>query len=307
MFGNKAGPSKVFKYGCLAPIQGAKTVDEQMFLAHRYRNALTQIELERRQECRRLVGDMMPELEKAVADLSERLHGGREAISKGRKKGATPAPPETVEEVKALYGELKKARAKLKEEKTRVYADPNIKAQLAEIDGRAHESAKKARKDSGLYWGTYLAVEQGCDKARKSKMDPRFERFDGSGHLAVQIQKGLPSEAVFGDDNRVRVDPVDPDAWNSPVRGVRRNLSKTKLWLRVASEGNDPVWAVLPMIMHRPLPANSRVKWVHRLSHMSHIAPHIASSDIIKSTSTNAIYSLGLLTCISHGYIFALR
>jgi transposase len=138
-----------------------------------------------------------------------------------------------------------------------------VQIQVDENDLARANEAKVARGKSGLYWGTYLHTEQSFEKAKHSHTDPGFKHFNGDGHLAVQIQKGMSSGDVFGEGGYVRIDAVPDEAWSSPIRGERRRLSKTRLWFRVGSEGRKPVWAVFPMTMHRPLPPESRIKWVH--------------------------------------------
>jgi len=94
-------------------------------------------------------------------------------------------------------------------------------------------------------------------------------RWAGTGRVAVQIQAQAGSEPfvaarAFGDDTRLRIDPVDERAWLSPIRGERRRLSRTVLHMRIGSGGKwgrDPVWASFPMVMHRPLPENGVIKW----------------------------------------------
>ena len=50
MFGNDSLPTKIYTYGCNGgPQQNADLCREQLYLAHRYRNKLVEIERERRQ------------------------------------------------------------------------------------------------------------------------------------------------------------------------------------------------------------------------------------------------------------------
>lgn len=58
----------------------------------------------------------------------------------------------------------------------------------------------------------------------------------------------------------IQIDPVPAEAWESPVRSVRRKMSRTNLRIRVRSEGRKPVWAEVPMVMHRPLPAGGDIR-----------------------------------------------
>lgn len=76
MFGHKAGPSKVYEFGCGAPTEGAEYVDAQILLAHRYRNRLVEIELERRRKVREATSAHSGEvaaLEAKTGDLATTL------------------------------------------------------------------------------------------------------------------------------------------------------------------------------------------------------------------------------------------
>jgi hypothetical protein len=57
-FGNKSDPSKNFSFGARGPVEGADLVREQMSLAHRYYNALTEVERDRRQAIGAADGDL---------------------------------------------------------------------------------------------------------------------------------------------------------------------------------------------------------------------------------------------------------
>jgi hypothetical protein len=53
---------------------------------------------------------------------------------------------------------------------------------------------------------------------------------------------------------------VDPLAWTSPRRSERRTLARSRVRIRVGSEGREPVWLELPVILHRPLPGDGTVR-----------------------------------------------
>lgn len=162
------------------------------------------------------------------------------------------------------YNDLIAAERKRRESVAAITAEKKTdewKAAAKAIDAAFREQCKALRAACGVYWGTYLLVEAAFETScQTSKEPPRFKRWEGEGSLGVQIQGGMDAADIFGVDRRIRVKPVDPAAWSSPVRGERRRLSRTTLQLRVGSEGRDPVWAEWPMVMHRPLPEGARVK-----------------------------------------------
>lgn len=265
MFGHKAGPSLVYEYGCLPPVKGEELVEEQLRLANRYHNKLVEIELTRRKQVREYLASIadVAALEGRVTRLLEELNSVRDEIKSRRQVARSNVDTSDLNaRAKALRLSLSDAREELRAAKKRLTQDEAVKAKLDEINRAANEAVRQARAECGLYWGTYLTIEQGFDRARRGTKDPRFHRYDGEGCLAVQLQGGLPASEIFGIDTRVQVDPVPEAAWTSPVRSERRRLSRTRIRIRVGSNGRDPVWAELPMIMHRPLPANSLVKWV---------------------------------------------
>src|SRR5205807_6540186 len=90
----------------------------------------------------------------------------------------------------------------------------------------------------------------------------RFHRWDGRGRLAVQLQGGLPVADAFGSDSRLRIAPVPAGAWE---RGAPPSARRTTVQLRIGSEGREPVWATVPVVLHRPLPPAAQIKWVFLL------------------------------------------
>ena len=87
--------------------------------------------------------------------------------------------------------------------------------------------------------------------------------WNGSGRVTVRFQRGLPvGTAMAGTDGRLQIDKVPEEAWCSPERSVRRRLARTSVRIRVAyaSEGRSPIWFELPVIIHRPMPADGLIR-----------------------------------------------
>lgn len=268
MFGHiAAGSSRRWTYGCLPPVEGMDAIRAQMRLAHIYRNGLVEIERKRRADVEAALRQD-PDVAAAAAAvdaLEQRAEELRQAIRNRRQRARADVP---ADEEKAaltpLWPQLKAAREPWKAARKAALETEPIKAALAEINQANQDEQKALRATSGLYWGTYLTVEQGMMRARQSPTPPRFESWTGDGTLAVQCQHGLPVADLFsGRDTRLRLDPVDLDTLQYGTRGERRRAGRTKLWFRVGSEGREPVWAVLPMILHRPLPKDGKIKWAH--------------------------------------------
>lgn len=262
--------ARVYQYGLLDPTEGAEIVDEQIRLAHRYRNLLTEIERDRRARVREILAahpDIEP-LEEEVARLADDVKAARNEIKAARKASRSRSETAPMRaRVKELRDALRERRTALKAAKAALRDDAATQAAIAEANDMANRSQKEARAQCGVYWGTYLLAEDAAKRARRERMDPKFHRFTGDGAVSVQIQGGTDAADIFRYDTRVRIDPVSEIAWLPETpRGRRRRLCRTVLHLRVGSDGRAPVWASFPMIMHRPLPDGARIKrvTVHR-------------------------------------------
>lgn len=263
--------TRVYRYGCLAPIEGADVVRAQMRAAHDYRNTLVAIERGRRAAAREALqrAGNIPALEVAARAADHEASEAQRAVKAARAAGRTrKASKDLLDRLSAARATKKAAVQALREARRVAREDPAIVADLARIDALAHDLAKNARAYCGCYWGTYLRIEAAMDASRKLPLydgiepnDPGFVRWDGEGAVAVQVQNGLDVVDLFGDDTRLRVAPVDERAWLSPVRAERRKFMRTEVSLRVASDGRAPVWGRWPMVMHRALPEGARIKW----------------------------------------------
>jgi hypothetical protein len=115
-----------------------------------------------------------------------------------------------------------------------------------------------------LYWCNYDDVIANYETARKRALregrELRFQGWDGTGKVTVRYQQGLPVAEVQGVDRRLQIDPVDPLAWSSPHRSERRKLARTRVRIRVGSDGREPVWLELPVVLHRALPENASIR-----------------------------------------------
>lgn len=245
----------VYRYGLLSPTSGAELVADQISRAHKYYNALIEIELDRRAAVRTIMSahDTTQIHATRVAVLADQLGVARAGL-RGRKGEALA---EARAEVRTIAAELKMARADLKSAKIALRGDTAISAAIAAVNESHHQRARDARAACEVYWGTYLLIEQAADAARKAVVDPRFRRWNGgAGAVGVQIQGGMPaSDLIGGDDSRIRI-TTSP----APIPG-RGGKPRQRLLLRVGSDGRAPVWAEWPVILHRPLPDDARIKW----------------------------------------------
>ena len=258
-------PTRVFSYGCLAPTKGAERVETQIRAAHHYRNVLTEIERGRRvrvQEAMKSVGDVGA-LAARASEISAELATACLAL-KSKRSGSGRRADTSAESarVRDLRAQLRMAWTALREEKDRIKSDAALRHTLQSIENEANAEAREARAQCRVYWGTYLLVEKSLEQARRFASPPRFAPFDGSGRVAVQIQGGMSVEQLFGEmDTRLQIRPIADDAFKQS-RNRRRVATRTVVRIRVGTDDDRaPLWAELPLIMHRPLPADARIKW----------------------------------------------
>ena len=258
MFGNKSQPSRIYSYGAKRAIDGVETVQEQMRLAHHYRNELVALDLERRRRVEESLVRLFPHLAKLEADVAEAeesLATTRESIrleSKDARTKVVAAEGKTA--AAAAKAALKELWAKRKAVRKVVFATEAWRQSESEISSWANVEQKRLRAACNLHWGTYLHVEQAATSLKRGA-PPRFYRFDGSGHLAVQVIGGMTvAEAMAGKDTRIRIFGDTTRKWQDP----------SLLYFRVGSnKDRSPVWAVFPFRLHRDMPLEARIKWVH--------------------------------------------
>lgn len=249
--------ARVFRYGAKQPILGASIVNDQILLAHRYRNAHVEVELARR----------------AVVDLIL-----KEFPSVSRTiVGSEPLAEEEEEEQWSVTfdcGHVQRFEAKKqpaiggrRECKACAAADPEYTARMDSVYEHVTEYRKALRDASGLYWGASQLIEQAADAARWCFDPPRFKRWDRTGRVGVQIQKPQPltiDGALACRDTRLRIERVDDSAGQTP--GSRRAGRNAIVHMRVGSDRRHPIWACWPVTLHRLPPAGTQIKraWMHR-------------------------------------------
>jgi hypothetical protein len=268
---------RVYKYGLLPPIRNESRVQEQMLAAHRYRNTLVAVERARRAAVR-AVRSAHPEIaalevqhRNAAAALDAATDSIRRERARTHKRSETAAMRESS---MAFRAARKKAAVALFDARRRI--DPELAAANDEINERAAELRRNARYHCGLggggphfgAWGTYLLVEAADRTARKTPIDdgtdardPQFARWAGSGAVGVQIQGGMTTaELTSGQDTRLRLDGTPTWSTRRPPSCKDSPRLLRVLHARVGSDTREPVWASWPIVLHRPLPRDCRIK-----------------------------------------------
>lgn len=280
-----------YQYGLGFPDVNAALVDEQIWRAHCYRNVLTAIERDRRDEIRAAMSghaDMAPLEERAAALAAQRDRARTELLAQRRAARARTDTTAQRATVRELGTQLREVRGQIKALRAAVAADPIVKAKLDAASERAYARVREQRATCGVYWGTYLLQESDADRARREKTAPRFRRWNWEGRVSVQLQGGLDLDDLESDtqlqilrvapeNRRWRGRPQDPaqirrhsQACGTKPRTDDRGYARLRL--RIGSDDNRaPIWAEWPLLTHRPLPPGARIKVATVTKHRKNI------------------------------------
>jgi hypothetical protein len=146
------------------------------------------------------------------------------------------------------------------------WREPAVRETADALRRAAYERQKEVRHglvEQGLYWPNYLDVEASFQLAARGKEPPRFHRFDPlDGRIAFPFTNGAPARTILdGSDTRVRLEPIPP--WSAAANAARHAARTRLLRVRVGtSPDRQPIWFALPVILHRPLPADGVVRGV---------------------------------------------
>lgn len=275
------GGVRVYAYGALAPVENAPLVETQMRGAHRYRNTLVEIERGRRAALRAIdaevgLGEAHAAYEAADARVAELTRQAKALRAETRRRAIPGDLAAAIEEAKRAKIEARDARDAVQRA---LRERPDLASARDRVNETANELAKNARAHCGVYWGTYQLIEEAMRAARAAPFydrerrpsDPDFVRWEDEGAVSVQVVDGAdPEELYTGQHSSVRLERVAlPHALGhsgqrpDPASRKSQTRERVRLWLRVGSDaGRAPVWAVFPVLLHRPLPEGSRVKRV---------------------------------------------
>lgn len=250
---------RIYSYGCRAPHICAAEAREQMRLSHKYRNRLCEIELERRRAAHEAVRSATPELvaaEAEAAELTAQIEARRGAVKAANAAARSrTASAQERDAIKQLQESRRVVYERIKSLKSAAYApDGAARVAVDAVDEIAASSVRAARAECGVYWGTYLTIEQAARSMRQGA-PPRFLRWDGGGRIAVQLQGGLSVDAALGgEDSRLRLVRVS--------EFTARGKARYDAYLRIGSNPDrSPQWCVARATLHRIPPAGARIKW----------------------------------------------
>lgn len=263
----------VYKFGLLPPTTNADLVNEQMYLRHKYYNNSVALENEKRKELCAVDAQISPviaALELEIEQIDNLIDSFKNEI--GKKHSAAQSKitsKEDKDNLKKYKAQRKELFVKLKSLKIQLKDDPERKAKLTALIEQYKSKVNSLRKDSDLYWGTYLLVDDAIEAASKSvkqlSKSLRFKSWNGDGQIGVRSMpttKYVGMNEVFDNNCSVlQIDPIDSEVYNLS-RGERKRATRSMVRVRLGSiEGaKKPLFATFPIILHRPIPPNSRFK-----------------------------------------------
>lgn len=290
---------RVFEFGQRQPIENVEPLLDQYYKEHKYYNRIIDLEHERRLAIRAVqatVPKLLDAEERADAALITVAELAAQARAARSHEEDVEAPDPEV--VRAAREERARANESVKVLRAKYARD--LHDQFCQIDNEYRDSNsaaiwgrlfKEARATCGVFWGTYLKIEQAFRQAceaetqpymvdgRPRKILPWVERPEArnyrdrqGGLVAIHIQGNeapMLSHEIFGNSQLVRIDPLPAGAFDPSIpRGQREKMQRTFLHLRIGSdEHRKPIWATWPIFMHRPLPEHTeehpcRITWV---------------------------------------------
>lgn len=287
---------RVYRYGLIkAPSENASLVRAQMRAAIVYRNRLVELERERRDKIRALSsahGDIATaEIEAKEASAKE--EAAVEEIRALKAKGRTRSVPQHLRDQLAILRVRRRdAVKKFNEMRKEAKADAELQAKFDQINAEHNEKMREARANCGVFWGTYLLIEDAMQAVRKMPLydgtepnNPRFvralsplpkdapqegpalveylahrpERTNTEGTIGIQCQNGLPVRDAFGDDTRFQIRQLP-----LPEGVSQRHKPRAEVRLRVGSNPDrSPIWTTFIVVLHRPLPPDAIIKRVN--------------------------------------------
>jgi len=249
---------------------GAKTPDieqavsDAIFAAHTYRNQLCALELEKRARHYQVLVELSPDYVAAcdAVTLVEVAAQAVEDLITAEKVTQRTQTPKNIKHLRdratALAAELQVKRAVRKVAQCSAYAMPAVIAALDRSTAQHKAARKQAKQASGLYWGTEATVTESCRDFHKGP-PPTFKRYDGTGQLSVQLQGGL--------------DCADAERYNTLCYlGDSLGGKRRECFIRIGSDNRAPVFACVPIVFHRALPAGEiKRAYLERRKIASHV------------------------------------
>ena len=278
----KALPTLVYRYGCSPPLEELDAVQDQWFYANRYRNQLVEIELRRRTASEAIIGESSEQLADVNAKINDLTGQIAALVTEKKQRNSAARRRSRHEDLNRQITSLKQSRKVLYQQRKELrldqYASPENAASLLAVNAMAAAERKAARKlasrEWGLYYGTYLLVEDAAKSMGKGT-PPKFRSFRRSdgGTIGVQIatragEQHLTVDRLYAGANKSVLLEPEPVLANVSNRRRHRPYVLVKLCIggqdskRVIGLSNPRRYVTVRMSLHRPLPVGSHITWV---------------------------------------------
>ena len=238
---------------------------------------------------------MSPQLLREYKAVCDAINFYRESIrdERRRARGDVRFPPAMLADLEQLKKRRATLRNRIKQAPQKLPSElqEEYKERKKRLEARFNWHVKKVVDDfkgpdpggvfkDRLWWpnrddvlrNEFKNARDSVIRKRKDGMRAalKFHRFDGTGKVTVRLRErgsagpwDMPVENIFTPNPVCWVEPVSPLAWTHPVRAVRRRAAQTNLHFRVGTDTNgNPVWVIMPMVMHRPLPEGGKITQV---------------------------------------------
>lgn len=250
----------------------------QLRLVHDLREDLVSAQLAY-EEAIKEVWSSYPTVAAAEEDLAaaqQRADGAADVVKQARTKRVSGPPADALRTARA---EVKAARQRRRDAIRMVIDDADTRLRvLADQLKATHKQLYGEYCQSGdLYWASFntvldhhkTAVKQ-IGRRRKSGQPAqlRHHRFDGTGTIAVQLQRqaGAPARTppVIADAagkyrNVLQVPWIDPTVLDVLPRSERRRRLHGTVRMRCGALNGEPQWIDIPVLQHRMLPADADI------------------------------------------------
>lgn len=255
------------QYGLLNPVDWGPDCEEELLRMTQLWNRLAEIEAVYRDQYRDIIAEA-PGLNTAneeITGLSRLLQGyvaEGVALKGGRRKILTPELDAKIYDISSRLAQARRTAGLI----AKAFRE-QVRDKLRLLEMWRRNEVKLARQRSTLWWGNYNSViksfERGRSAALRTGGEMQLKHHDGSGRFTNQIQGGINLNDLFSAvHSQVSVKPLPIDAWSHPCRGERRRLQRTSLTVTVFTQDGKRRTVTWPMVMHRPIPDDCRIKEV---------------------------------------------
>lgn len=238
--------------------------------AHAYKNTLIGIERDRRSKVEALLRQLSPELitvDAEIAVIDNQIDAIYATVKKEnirrRVRLEDPVAKAAVESLKEIRKPLYQKRDAIRKA---LFKEDTFKTLVQPIEKEAKAASLAARSNCGVFWGTYLCIEESL-KDMRSGAPPEFRRFE-KGCIGVQLQKPAGIREILGYTHEA--DPTSKLRKKQlpfTVRNTFLQLDGTSGWvsgrIRIGTVDGTakPIWLPFHCKLHREIPSDARVTW----------------------------------------------